>query len=100
MREEGEGFTEQMVLRGSLERLAPVLMTALTAGIGLIPLVIGGQQPGKEILYPVATVILGGLTTSTICEYLIHPGLFWQFSGQDAQRLTRRQDADFDEALK
>ncbi len=89
MKEEGEDFTQEMVLRGSLERLAPVLMTALTAGIGLIPLVLGGQEPGREILYPVATVILGGLTTSTFCEFLIHPGLFWQFSGKDAARLAR-----------
>jgi HME family heavy-metal exporter len=87
MKHEGEGFTERMVLRGSLERLSPVLMTALTAGIALIPLVIGGHQPGREILYPVATVILGGLITSTFCEFLIHPGLFWRFSGKDAQRL-------------
>ncbi len=63
-------------------------MTALTAGIGLIPLVLGGQEPGREILYPVATVILGGLTTSTFCEFLIHPGLFWHFSGKDAARLA------------
>jgi CzcA family heavy metal efflux pump len=90
MREEGEGFTDHMVLRGSLERLAPVLMTALTAGIGLVPLVWGGHQPGKEILYPVATVILGGLITSTICEYVVHPGLFFRFSGQDATRITRK----------
>ena len=82
MKEEGEDFTQEMVMRGSLERLAPVLMTALTAGIGLIPLVLGGQEPGREILYPVATVILGGLTTSTFCEFLIHPGLFWKFSGK------------------
>jgi HME family heavy-metal exporter len=88
MKEEGEDFTPAMILRGSLERLAPVLMTALTAGIGLIPLVIGGQEPGREILYPVATVILGGLITSTFCEFLIHPGLFWKFSGQDAKRLA------------
>ncbi|MEY3172793.1 MAG: Nickel and cobalt resistance protein CnrA [Planctomycetota bacterium] len=81
LRHEGEQFTPEMVLRGSLERLAPVLMTALTAGIGLIPLVVGGQAPGREILYPVATVILGGLVTSTFCEFLIHPGLFWKFSG-------------------
>jgi CzcA family heavy metal efflux pump len=91
MKEEGEVFSQAMILRGSLERLAPVLMTALTAGIGLIPLVIGGQEPGREILYPVATVILGGLITSTFCEFLIHPGLFWKFSGQDAKRLV---DAD------
>jgi len=83
MKEEGEDFTQAMVIRGSLERLAPVLMTALTAGIGLIPLVLGGQEPGREILYPVATVILGGLITSTFCEFLIHPGLFWKFSGKD-----------------
>ncbi len=88
MKEEGEEFSQAMILRGSLERLAPVLMTALTAGIGLIPLVIGGQEPGREILYPVATVILGGLTTSTFCEFLIHPGLFWKFSGQEAKRLV------------
>jgi HME family heavy-metal exporter len=91
MKEEGEEFSQAMIVRGSLERLAPVLMTALTAGIGLIPLVIGGHEPGREILYPVATVILGGLLTSTFCEFLIHPGLFWNFSGQDAKRLV---DAD------
>jgi HME family heavy-metal exporter len=69
-------------------------MTALTAGIGLIPLVVGGLEPGREILYPVATVILGGLVTSTFCEFLIHPGLFWRFSGRDAERLARMNDAD------
>ncbi len=99
MREEGEGFTAEMVLRGSLERLAPVLMTALTAGIGLVPLVIGGHQPGKEILYPVATVILGGLITCTICEYVVHPGLFFQFSGQDASRLTSREEIEAEASL-
>lgn len=94
MKEEHEPFSEKMILRGSLERLAPVLMTALTAGIGLVPLVIGGQEPGREILYPVATVILGGLVTSTFCEFLIHPGLFWQFSGKDAERLVAEADHD------
>jgi HME family heavy-metal exporter len=87
MREEGEQFSTPMIMRGSLERLAPVLMTALTAGMGLLPLVIAGKKPGLEILYPVATVILGGLITSTFCEFLLHPGLFWRFSGQDADRL-------------
>ena len=96
MKEEGETFTQHMILRGSLERLAPVLMTALTAGIGLVPLVLGGHEPGREILYPVATVILGGLVTSTFCEFLIHPGLFWRFSGIDAERLARSHDIEED----
>jgi HME family heavy-metal exporter len=94
LKEEGEAFTPALVLRGSLERLAPVLMTALTAGIGLLPLVVGGQKPGLEILYPVATVILGGLLTSTFCEFLIHPGLFWQFSGQEAERCARQTEVE------
>lgn len=94
MKEEGEPFSQAMILRGSLERLAPVLMTALTAGIGLIPLVIGGKKPGLEILYPVATVILGGLITSTLCEFLIHPGLFWKFSGKDAEKLALTTASD------
>ncbi|CAN5280207.1 hypothetical protein BH11PLA2_BH11PLA2_31210 [soil metagenome] len=96
IKEEGQPFSKETVLRGSLERLAPVLMTALTAGIGLIPLVVGGRKPGLEILYPVATVILGGLMTSTFCEFLIHPGLFWKFSGKDAERLARSEGSDAD----
>jgi CzcA family heavy metal efflux pump len=83
---EGEDFSQKMIVRGSLERLAPVLMTAITAIMGLLPIVVGGQKPGLEILYPVATVIVGGLVTSTVCEFLIHPGLFWRFSGKDALR--------------
>jgi Cu/Ag efflux pump CusA len=92
MRYENEKFTHEMVLRGSLERLSPVLMTALTAGIGLVPLVVHGQAPGREILYPVATVILGGLITSTLCEFLLHPGIFWKYSGKDAERLAQSDD--------
>ena len=94
MKEEGEEFTQHMVLRGSLERLVPVLMTALTAGFGLLPLVLGGQEPGREILYPVATVILGGLVTSTFCEFLIRPGLFWKFSGKDAVKVARLNEPE------
>ena len=94
MSDENEPFSKEMILRGSLERLAPVLMTALTAGIALIPLVIGGNEPGREILYPVATVILGGLFTSTFCEFLIHPGLFWKFSGRDAEVIANRESSD------
>ncbi len=94
LKEEGEKFSKETILRGSLERLAPVLMTALTAGIALVPLVLGGQEPGREILYPVATVILGGLFTSTFCEFLIHPGLFWKFSGKDAVKIATKDELD------
>jgi CzcA family heavy metal efflux pump len=71
------GLSRQTILQGSLDRLAPVLMSALTTGLGLMPLVLGGTQPGKEMLYPVATVIVGGLISSTLCELCIRPGLFW-----------------------
>ena len=93
-----QGFTREMILTGNLERLAPVLMTALTTGIGLIPLVIGGHLPGKEILYPVATVILGGLVTSTLCEFLLRPGLFWYFSGRAVTKLAHREIEAIEEA--
>jgi len=74
-------LTKELIVQGSLDRLAPVLMTALTTALALVPLVVGGHLPGKEILFPVATVILGGLVTATIAEFLIRPGLFW-FSRQ------------------
>ncbi len=67
---EGESFTKEMIVRAGLERLAPVLMTALTAGIALVPLVLAAGEPGKEILYPVATVILGGVISSTMLDFL------------------------------
>lgn len=78
-----EGLSKETLVRGSLDRVAPVLMTSLTTGLGLVPLVLGGQLPGKEILLPVATVILGGLVTSTLCEFLLRPGLFWRFAPRD-----------------
>jgi Cu/Ag efflux pump CusA len=52
-------------------------MTALTSGIGLLPLAIAAGEPGKEILYPVATVLIGGLITSTLLEFFVRPALFW-----------------------
>ena len=66
----------EAIIKGSLDRMTPVLMTAATTGIALLPLIIAGHLPGREILFPVATVIAGGLLTSTLCEFLIRPGLF------------------------
>ena len=77
MRHEGEGFDRKMIIRGTLERLVPVLMTALSAGIGLIPLVLAADQPGKEILHPVAVVIVGGLVSSTFLDMAVTPAMFW-----------------------
>lgn len=85
VKHEGAEFTPQMIERAGLERLAPMLMTALTAGIGLIPLALSAGEPGKEILYPVATVILGGLISSTLLDFFVHPALFWCFGRADAE---------------
>jgi CzcA family heavy metal efflux pump len=88
---EGETWSRQMMIRAGQERLAPVLMTALTAGIGLVPLAMAAGQPGKEILYPVATVIIGGLVSSTLLEFLVRPALFWTVGQKAGQYLVSRQ---------
>jgi CzcA family heavy metal efflux pump len=85
VRHEGESFSVEMIERAGKERLAPMLMTALTAGIALLPLVMAAGEPGKEILYPVATVIVGGLVSSTLLDFLVHPALFWLFGRKDAE---------------
>jgi HME family heavy-metal exporter len=79
MEHEGETFNKQMIIRGSLERLVPVLMTALVAALALIPLTLDAQASGKEILYPVATVILGGLISSTLLDMIVTPVVFHTF---------------------
>lgn len=78
-REEGVPFGPELVIRGAAERLAPILMTALTTGLALVPLVVTGDKPGQEIEYPMAFVILGGLTTSTLLNLLVLPPLFAKF---------------------
>ena len=93
MREEGEGFTEEMVIRGSLERLVPVLMTALTAGLSLVPLAIASGQPGKEILHPLAVVVLGGILFSTLLDQIVRPALFFKFGKPVADRIIAEREA-------
>jgi len=89
---EGESWTKEMIVRGGLERLAPVLMTALTAGIALIPLTLSAGEPGKEILYPVATVIVGGLISSTLLDFFVHPALFWTMGLGSARRVVEAEE--------
>ncbi len=87
MREEGEDFTEKMIIRGSLERLVPVMMTALTAGLSLIPFVLAADAPGKEILHPLAVVVLGGILTSTLLDQVVTPAVFYKFGKPSAERV-------------
>jgi CzcA family heavy metal efflux pump len=85
LREEGEQFDRKMIVRGTQERIIPVLMTALTAGFALIPLLLGAGQPGREILHPVAVVIFCGLFSSTILDLTLRPLVFWKFSRRAAE---------------
>jgi CzcA family heavy metal efflux pump len=86
---EGETFGPALVLRGAQERLAPILMTATTTGLAILPLVIAGAIPGNEIEHPMAIVILGGLVTSTLLNLLVVPSLYLKFGGG----LSRKPDA-------
>ncbi len=86
---EGEVFGPDMVVRGSLERLTPVLMTALSAGFALLPLMLGADAPGKEILHPVAITIFGGLVSATLLDTLLTPVLFLRLGGRPLERLMQ-----------
>ncbi|CAA9380041.1 MAG: Cobalt-zinc-cadmium resistance protein CzcA; Cation efflux system protein CusA [uncultured Pyrinomonadaceae bacterium] len=92
MREEGENFTEQMIVRGSLERLVPVLMTALTAGLSLIPFILAADAPGKEILHPLAVVVVGGILTATLLDQLVTPAVFYKFGKPSAERIIAERE--------
>ncbi|MBI4405140.1 MAG: efflux RND transporter permease subunit [Deltaproteobacteria bacterium] len=92
MKEEGESFTKEMVIRGSLERLVPVFMTAFSAALALVPLLASKGQPGKELLYPVAVVIVGGLISSTLLDVIVTPAVFYRFGKKAAERLIATQN--------
>jgi Cu/Ag efflux pump CusA len=93
MKEEGEKFTKEMIVRGTQERLVPVLMTALTAGLALVPLILAAGEPGREILHPVAVVIFSGIFTSTLLDFLVTPLVFWRFGRHAAERAVRKTSA-------
>jgi CzcA family heavy metal efflux pump len=87
MQHEGEKFDLKMIVRGTQERLVPVLMTALTAALALLPLVLAAGQPGREILHPVAVVIFSGIFSSTLLDLIVTPLVFWKFARKSVARL-------------
>jgi Cu/Ag efflux pump CusA len=92
MKFEGEAFTKEMIIRGSQERLIPVLMTASVAALALLPLIFSKGQAGSEILYPVAVVIVGGLISSTFLDIIITPTLFYRYGKKSAEVYLKKQD--------
>jgi HME family heavy-metal exporter len=84
---DGPPFGRELVVRGSLERMTPVLMTALSAGVALVPLLIDASAPGKEILHPVAVTIFGGLVSATLLDAFLTPILFLKFGAKPLERL-------------
>jgi HME family heavy-metal exporter len=94
MRFEGEAFNTQLILRGSLERLSPVLMTALVTAFALAPLLFEAERPGTEVLHPVAVVIFSGLISSTLLDTFLTPAMFWLFGRKPAQALLQEKDAE------
>jgi HME family heavy-metal exporter len=94
MRFEGEAFNTQLILRGSLERLSPVLMTALVTAFALAPLLFEAERPGTEVLHPVAVVIFSGLISSTLLDTFLTPAMFWLFGRKPAQALLEVKDAE------
>ncbi|MCP5229280.1 efflux RND transporter permease subunit [Accumulibacter sp.] len=91
---EGETFGQHMIVRGSLERLTPVLMTALVAAFALLPLLLSADAPGKEVLHPVAVVIFGGLISSTLLDSLLTPLMFWLWGRPALERLLAAHDSE------
>ena len=77
--EEGEAFGPALVLRGARERLVPIMMTVLTTGLALVPLIVAGSIPGQEIEHPMAVVILGGLVASTLINLFVVPSLYLRY---------------------
>ena len=112
MKHEGEKFDEAMIVRGSLERLAPVLMTACVAAIGLLPLALGVGAKGTELLQPLALVVIGGLIDSTLldqlvtpavfflCGRLFGPGIYLDRGDRDAEPIERWAESIFPKAVR
>ncbi|MDD3587239.1 MAG: efflux RND transporter permease subunit, partial [Thermoguttaceae bacterium] len=96
VRFEGASFDKEMLVKAGKDRVAPVLMTSLTAILGLLPITVSPNTPGREILYPIATVIVGGLITSTLMEFFTRPALFWIFGRKTAEKMVENEQSGQD----
>ncbi|HUQ90845.1 MAG TPA: efflux RND transporter permease subunit [Bryobacteraceae bacterium] len=85
-------FSRELVLQGSLERVAPILMTALATGLALLPIALAGSKPGGEIEHPMAVVILGGLATSTVLNLFLMPALYYWCRSRALRRAGTKSD--------
>lgn len=94
MRHEGLPIGIPLLVQAGQQRAIPILMTALTSGIGLVPLALSPGVPGREILYPVATVIIGGLITSTLLDFLLTPSLIWMFGQKELERVSSTEQSE------
>ena len=91
--DEGVPFSKELVIRGSLERISPIIMTALTSVLALLPIILAGNEPGSEIEHPMSVVILGGVVTSTVLNLLGMPALYWAFGRKKGAEPIESQPA-------
>jgi Cu/Ag efflux pump CusA len=89
--DEGEAVGPGLVMRGALERLSPTLTTALALALALVPVLVGGNVPGHEIVQPMAVVVLGGLATATLLNLFVAPALYLRFGPSASRRLDAAQ---------
>jgi Cu/Ag efflux pump CusA len=95
VRNEGQPFTPETIIRATLDRVTPVLMTSLVTSLALVPLLLNGDAPGKEMLHPLAVVIFGGLLSSTIISLFLTPALLYRFGKNAVLQLNKESSSGF-----
>lgn len=95
VKEEGEQFTKETIIRATLDRVTPVLMTSLVTALALIPLLLSGDEPGKEMLNPLAVVIFWGLISSTIISLFLTPALFYRYGKNAVLQVNKESTSGF-----
>lgn len=95
VRNEGESFTPATIIRATLDRVTPVLMTSLVTSLALVPLLLYGDEPGKEMLHPLAVVVFGGLLSSTVISLFLTPALLYRFGKKAVLQLNQESSSGF-----